>query len=80
MLGSARSSISKPLPDLPPGAASLLQQARLSYTLEEAAQATGLTKRKLQGAIVRGQLKCRIIGRTAVIPASALKKLVGETS
>jgi excisionase family DNA binding protein len=78
MLGSAPSSISKPLPDLPTGAASFVPSNRLSYTIAEAAAATGLTKRKIEGAILRGELKHKIVGNTAIIPASSLKRLVGE--
>lgn len=51
---------------------------RLSFTIEEAAAATGLTRRQIEGAILRGELRRKIVGRTAVIPATSLRKLVGE--
>jgi excisionase family DNA binding protein len=53
---------------------------RVSFTIDEASAATGLTKRQIEGAIQRGELKHRVVGRTALIAASALRKLVGEES
>ena len=53
---------------------------RISLTISEAAAATGLSKRQIECAIQRGELKYRVVGRTAVVPASALRKLVGEDS
>lgn len=53
---------------------------RISLTISEAAAATGLSKRQIECAIHRGELKYRVVGRTAVVPASALRKLVGDDS
>jgi hypothetical protein len=51
---------------------------RISYTLKDASKATGLSVRQLECAILRGELKYRIVGRNRIIPAKALRKLVGE--
>ncbi len=60
--------------------AELPMPGRLSYTIDEAASATGLTRRKIQGACARGELVWSKIGNTIVIPASSLRRLVKEIS
>jgi hypothetical protein len=50
---------------------------RLSFTIEEAAAVSGLSRRALQGAIVRGELKGKVIGRRMIIARSNLLKLIG---
>ncbi len=53
---------------------------RLSYTITEAAVATGLSKKTIENLIIKGDLKAKKLNRkVVVIPASALKKLVGES-
>jgi excisionase family DNA binding protein len=59
--------------------ASVLKSAmipRISYTVDEAAAATGLTRRKIEGAINRGELKAKTVGKTLLISDSALRKFV----
>ena len=53
---------------------------RLSYTIKHAAEATGLPKQTIENLIIKGDLKHRKLNqRVIVIPASALRKLVGES-
>lgn len=54
--------------------------AKIAFTIREAAAATGLTVRQIEGAIIRGELRSRLVGRNRIIPASALRKLVGEVA
>lgn len=50
--------------------------ARVAYTIDDVADATGLTRAKVEGAINRGELKSKLIGNTRVISAEALRKWV----
>lgn len=47
---------------------------RIAYTIDDAALATGLTRRKIEGAIDRGELRCKLVGRTILISAENLRK------
>ena len=48
---------------------------RLTYRIDEAAGCLGLSRRTIYELITRGKLKTIKIGRTRLIPASALKML-----
>jgi excisionase family DNA binding protein len=85
-ISSAMSTIETPIASSDRSASHLRSEVgfslsnRISLTIAEAAAATGLSKRQIECAISRGELKHRVVGRTAVIPASALRKLVGDVS
>jgi len=59
------------------GAAQLGPQ-RLSYTIAEAVRATGLSRTRLYDLIKSRELPSKLIGGRRVIPATPLRKLVGE--
>jgi excisionase family DNA binding protein len=52
--------------------------ARLAYSIDEAAQAIGVSKRTIEELLSTGQLRSKVIGRRRLIPVSALRKLIGE--
>lgn len=53
---------------------------RLSFTIDEAAAVTGLTRRQIEGALDRCELRGKIVGRTMIISRSRLLRLIGEDS
>lgn len=50
---------------------------KLSYSIAEAVEATSLSKSGLYEKIARGEIPATKVGRRTVIPASALRRLVG---
>jgi excisionase family DNA binding protein len=50
--------------------------ARIAYTIDDAAAATGLTRPKIEGAINRGELPAKLRGNTLLISAESLRKWV----
>jgi len=51
---------------------------RLAYSLNEASEATDLSKSHLSRMIAAGQLRSMKVGRRRLIPASEMRRLVGE--
>lgn len=51
---------------------------RLAYTVDEAAEATTCSRATLYRALKDGRLTSRKIGSKTVIPASSLRRFVGE--
>jgi excisionase family DNA binding protein len=50
---------------------------RVGYSIEETAQATGLSVRTVRRRIAAGDLAVRRVGRRVVVPRSALDELLG---
>ena len=61
-----------------PAARMTSEAHRLSYTVAEAVAATGLSRSRIYELIKAGDLPDRKVGPRRVIPASALRRLVGE--
>jgi excisionase family DNA binding protein len=51
---------------------------RLAYSIDEAAESIGVSKRTIEELLSTGQLRSKVIGRRRLIPVSALRKLIGE--
>ena len=51
---------------------------RLAYSVAEAAELTGLSKRTIAREIKRGHLRAVRVSRRVVIPAQALREFVGD--
>lgn len=49
--------------------------SRIALTINEAAQALGVSRRTIEGMISKGQIKTRLIGRYQLISVDALKRL-----
>jgi hypothetical protein len=56
------------------------KKVKLAYSLEEAHQATSLSRRSLEYLIAENRLDAIKINRRVLIPAASLKKLVGGKS
>jgi len=54
--------------------------ARLAYTIKEAAHASTLSQARLYELMAEGKLRYQLIGKRRLIPASALRELVGEAA
>lgn len=52
---------------------------RLAYSVKEAVEASRLSQRQLYLMMDRGDLRYTKVGRRRLIPASALREVVGET-
>lgn len=50
---------------------------RIAYSFDEAARATGLSRRSLERAVARGELRRVKVGKRSVIPAIDLAALCG---
>lgn len=50
---------------------------KLAYSIAEAVEATSISKSNLYEKIARGEISATKVGRRTVIPARALRKLVG---
>lgn len=50
---------------------------KLAYSIQEAVAATSISKSHLYEKIARGEIPATKVGRRTVIPASALRRLVG---
>ncbi|WP_234180326.1 helix-turn-helix domain-containing protein [Sphingopyxis sp. NFH-91] len=50
---------------------------KLAYSIQEAVAATSISKSNLYEKIARGEIPATKVGRRTVIPASALRRLVG---
>ncbi len=53
-------------------------QERIAYSINEACEATGLSRTFVLTLLERGELRHRKLGKRIVIPRSALLELVGE--
>ncbi|AEG50766.1 DNA binding domain protein, excisionase family [Sphingobium chlorophenolicum L-1] len=51
---------------------------RLAFSLNEASEATGLSRSHLTRVIAAGELRSMKVGRRRLIPASEMRRLVGE--
>lgn len=49
--------------------------ARIAYSIDEAADALGVTRRTVEGMIDRGELKSRLVGRKILISVEQLQRL-----
>lgn len=49
---------------------------KLSYSIQEAVEATSISKSSLYSRIATGEIAAAKVGRRTVIPAHALRKLV----
>jgi excisionase family DNA binding protein len=54
--------------------------ARVSYTVDETAAATGLSPRSVRRAIWAGELRALRAGRRVLIPADAISEYLGSLS
>lgn len=49
--------------------------SRIALTIDEAAQALGVSRRTIEGMITKGQIKPRLVGRYQLISVAALERL-----
>ena len=56
------------------------QTDRLAYSVAEACEATTIGKTGIYRLINEGRLETRKIGKRTLIPASSLRKLIGEAA
>ncbi len=54
--------------------------SRLAYTLDETADALGLSKRVVEGLITRGELRSRMAGQTRIVSRAEILRFLGVSN